>query len=39
MLTQTIHDPDQLKSQNELIKAQMKRKLAGPEPGPGAYNP
>ena len=39
ILSQTLLDPDQLKSQNELAKAQLKKKLAGPEPGPGSYNP
>lgn len=39
ILSQTILDPDQLKSQNELAKTQLKKKLAGPEPGPGSYNP
>ena len=40
MITNTLQDPDQIKSNNEVVKAELKRRLAANDvPGPGSYNP
>jgi len=40
MITNTVDDPHQLKSNNEVAKASLKKRLdPGSVPGPGNYNP
>jgi len=40
MITNTLPDPDQMKSNNEVAKAQLKKRLnAEQSPGPGSYDP
>ena len=38
MITNTIVDPDMLKLNNEVAKAQLKKRLKQPSPGPGSYD-
>ena len=37
MITNTLVDPDMLKINNEVAKAQLKKRLKTEPPGPGAY--
>ena len=39
MITNTIQDPENLKTNNEIAKAQLKKRFEKSEPGPGTYNP
>ena len=40
MITNTIQDPEQMKSNNEVAKAQLKKRLIDDQPpGPGQYDP
>lgn len=40
MITNTLQDPDAIKSNNEVAKAALKRRLETHQsPGPGDYNP
>ena len=39
MITNTIQDPSNLKQNNEIAKAQLKKRLDTFEPGPGSYDP
>ena len=40
MITNTLQDPEQIKSNNEVAKAALKKRLITNEPpGPGQYNP
>ena len=37
MITNTLVDPDMLKINNEVAKAQLKKRLKTEPPGPGSY--
>ena len=40
MITNTLQDPEQIKSNNEVAKAALKKRLITNEPpGPGQYDP
>lgn len=39
MITNTLQDPDQMKANNEVAKAALKKRLVGTQgPGPGDYD-
>jgi len=39
MLSGSFPDPDNLKTNNEVTKTQLKKRLGGVSPGPGDYHP